>query len=208
MPGNTAYFGLLEICNPKAGETVVVNGAAGAVGSLVGQIAKIKGCRVIGFAGSDEKVAWLKNECGFDFAFNYKTEDTKAVLGKAAPKGVDCFFDNVGGEDAHVVMRHMNNYGRVACCGAISGYNATGEEPAKASTIQGTVVSKQLKMEGFLVGLRWDNRWNEGLEQMAKWIAEDKIKVKETVVKGFENTPEAFIGLFTGKNTGKMVVKV
>merc|ERR1719433_1965285 len=126
MPGCTAYFGFLELCQPKSGETVVVNGAAGAVGSLVGQIAKIKGCKVIGFAGSDKKCEWLTKELGFDKAYNYKTTDVDEVLKEGAPNGVDCFFDNVGGIDAtKVINNHMNTFGRISGCGAISGYNAT-----------------------------------------------------------------------------------
>lgn len=124
MPGNTAYFGLLELCKPKEGETVVVTGAAGAVGSVVGQIAKIKGCKVIGFAGSQEKCDYLVKELGFDYAFNYKTDDIKESLKKAAPKGVDCYFDNVGGEISSTIIGHMNLYGRIAVCGSISAYNS------------------------------------------------------------------------------------
>merc|ERR1719270_2147519 len=206
MPGNTAYFGLLELCQPKAGETVVVNGAAGAVGSLVGQIAKIKGCKVIGFAGSDQKCEWLTKELGFDKAYNYKTTDVDEVLKEGAPNGVDCFFDNVGGIDATKIMNnHMNTFGRIAGCGEISGYNAT--EPLMLPSIQGAMVFKQLKYEG-LVAFRWLNRWMEGIQQMAQWIKEGKVKSKETVVNGFENMPEAFKGLFTGANVGKMVVKI
>merc|ERR1712012_742152 len=141
MPGNTAYFGLLELCQPKAGETVVVNGAAGAVGSLVGQIAKIKGCKVIGFAGSDQKCEWLTKELGFDKAYNYKTTDVDKVLKEGAPNGVDCFFDNVGGLDAtKVINNHMNTFGRISGCGAISVYND--KEPLQIPSIQGSMVFK------------------------------------------------------------------
>jgi len=206
MPGNTAYFGLLELCQPKAGETVVVNGAAGAVGSLVGQIAKIKGCKVIGFAGSDQKCEWLTKELGFDKAYNYKTTDVDKVLKEGAPNGVDCFFDNVGGLDAtKVINNHMNTFGRISGCGAISGYNAT--EPVLVPSTQGAMVFKQLRYEGFIVR-RWLPRWFEGIQQMAQWIAQGKVKAEETVVEGFEKMPEAFNGLFTGANTGKMVVKI
>merc|ERR1719445_2703567 len=206
MPGNTAYFGLLELCQPKAGETVVVNGAAGAVGSLVGQIAKIKGCKVIGFAGSDKKCEWLTKDLGFDKAYNYKTTDVDKVLKEGAPNGVDCFFDNVGGLDAtKVINNHMNTFGRISGCGAISGYNAT--EPVLVPSTQGAMVFKQLRYEGFIVR-RWLPRWFEGIQQMAQWIAEGKIKAEETVVEGFEKMPEAFNGLFTGANVGKMVVKI
>merc|ERR1712001_496569 len=189
MPGCTAYFGFLEICQPKSGETVVVNGAAGAVGSLVGQIAKIKGCHVIGFAGSDEKCEWLTKELGFDKAYNYKTTDVDKVLKEGAPDGVDCFFDNVGGIDAtKIINNHMNTFGRISGCGAISGYNAT--EPLLVPSTQGAMVFKQLRHEGFIVS-RWLPRWFEGIQQMAQWIKEGKVKTEETVVDGFEKMPEA-----------------
>jgi len=204
MPGNTAYFGLLEICKPKAGETVVVSGAAGAVGSLVGQIAKIKGCKVIGYAGTDEKCKWLK-ELGFDEAFNYKKVGVAESLSKAAPKGVDCYFDNVGGEMTAAVMSLMNTYGRVAVCGAISHYNDVGGY-SKVTDILPLCVFKELKVEGFLVP-RWIERWMEGVTAMAGWIMKGDIKARETVVEGFEKMPVAFMGLFTGDNIGKMVVK-
>merc|ERR1719433_2677154 len=167
MPGNTAYFGLLELCQPKAGETVVVNGAAGAVGSLVGQIAKIKGCKVVGYAGSDAKVEWLKRDLGFDHAFNYKTVPVQESLKKGAPNGVDCFFENVGNADSSAIIGAMNNFGRIACCGCISTYNEK-EQPSVPATTW-AMVSKQLKMEGFLVN-RWNDRWMEGVLQMAQWI--------------------------------------
>jgi len=205
MPGNTAYFGFLELCQPKEGETVVVNGAAGAVGSLVGQIAKIKGCKVIGFAGTDEKCDWLTKELGFDKAYNYKTTSVDEALKDGAPNGVDCFFDNVGGVDASIVINnHMNTFGRISGCGAISVYND--KEPKMIPSIQGSMVFKQLRYEGFIVS-RWLERWMEGIMQMAQWMREGKIKTEETVVEGFENMPEAFKGLFTGANKGKMVVK-
>merc|ERR1719228_2544649 len=205
MPGNTAYFGLLEICKPKAGETVVVSGAAGAVGSLVGQIAKIKGCKVIGYAGTDQKCEWLKS-LGFDFAFNYKTSDVAETLKTAAPSGVDCYFDNVGGEMSAAVMGAMNTRGRVSVCGAISHYNDVGGY-TKTTDILPLCVFKELRVEGFLVGRRMA-RWMEGISAMANWIRNGDIKVEETVVEGFKNTPEAFMGLFTGKNIGKMIVKI
>ncbi|KAG5684369.1 hypothetical protein PVAND_013604 [Polypedilum vanderplanki] len=204
MPGNTAYFGFLEICHPKEGETVVVTGAAGAVGSLVGQIAKIKGCKVIGFAGSDEKCRWLETELGFDKAINYKSENIEDQLKKAAPKGVDCYFDNVGGELSSVIIQQMNLFGRISVCGAISGYN---DQKITVPAPQKYFVWNQLKMEGFIVH-RWTDRWMEGITQMLKWIQEGKIKYEETVTKGFENMPKAFIDMLNGKNTGKAVVNV
>ncbi|CAK1551192.1 unnamed protein product [Leptosia nina] len=148
MPGNTAHFGITESLKPKAGEIVVITGAAGAVGSHAGQIAKILGCTVIGFAGTDEKCKYLINELGFDHAFNYKTVDVPTVLGEAAPTGVDCYFDNVGGEISYKIMRQMKQQGRITVCGSISSYNAT--EPAKVTIMQPIIAFKELKIEGFL----------------------------------------------------------
>lgn len=207
MPGNTAYFGFLDICNPKAGDTVLVNGAAGAVGSAVVQIAKIKGCTVIAFAGSDEKVAWVK-ELGADHVFNYKTANIREALTKAAPKGINIFFDNVGGAFTAEAMNHMADFGRVSLCGAISTYNDEKKEDPAALTgafKERVLLTKQLRVEGFLVH-RWFDRWFEGLNQMAAWVMEGKLKYKETVFHGFDKMPSAFIGLFHGENTGKAVV--
>ncbi|XP_071455332.1 prostaglandin reductase 1-like [Hetaerina americana] len=206
MPGNTAYFGFLEICQPKAGETVVVTGAAGAVGSLVGQIAHIKGCKVIGFAGTDEKVDWLKKDLHFDHAYNYKDVGVDQALKEAAPDGVDCYFDNVGGEMSSKILRHMNSRGRISVCGSISSYNASKNEEPKASLVQLPLISKELKMEGFMV-MRWLDRWEEGVKQHLNWINEGKLKYKETITEGFENMPKAFKEMLKGKNVGKAVVK-
>ena len=206
MPGMTAYFGFLDICQPKPGETVVVSGAAGAVGSLVGQIAKIKGCRAIGIAGADSKVGWLVNELGFDGAFNYKTTpDYSAKLKELCPKGIDCYFDNVGGAITDAVFPLMNVFGRMSICGQISQYNLEKPEPGPRPLSQ--VLVKQLKVEGFIV-VRFQNRWAEGITQMAQWLREGKIKYREDVVEGFQNTVKAFIGMLQGENTGKMLVKV
>ncbi|XP_045032342.1 prostaglandin reductase 1 [Daphnia magna] len=204
MPGNSAYFGFLEICKPKHGDVVVVSGAAGAVGSLVGQIAKIKGCHVIGFAGSDEKVKWLTDELGFDNAYNYKTCDWKSSLKEGAPNGVDCYFDNVGGQLSVAVRSHMNDFGRISVCGAISLYNDT--VPTLVPCVEPAMVFKQLRMEGFLVH-RWTHRFLEGMGQMSTWIQEGKIKIKETHTNGFENMPAAFIDMLKGGNFGKAIVK-
>ena len=160
MPGATAYFGFLELCQPKAGETVVVTGAAGAVGSLVGQIAKIKGCKVIGFAGSDEKVQWMEKELGFDKAINYNTADAQVALKAAAPNGVDCYFDNVGGELRSIIIGQMNSRGRVSVCGSISSYNDDPSQMPKASILQPSIVGNQLKIEGF-IATRWVHQWPE-----------------------------------------------
>ncbi|KAJ8922461.1 hypothetical protein NQ315_004408 [Exocentrus adspersus] len=203
MPGNTAYFGFLELCQPKKGETVVVSGAAGAVGSLVGQIAKIKGCTVIGIAGSEEKGKWLVGELGFDHFINYKTADLNKALSQAAPNGIDCYFDNVGGETTNAILSHMNDFGRISLCGSISVYN---KNDRKVSLELFYLVGKQLKMEGFIV-TRWLDRWLEGIQQNHKWIQEGKLKTRETVTVGFENMFKAFVDMLQGKNFGKAVVK-
>jgi hypothetical protein len=206
MPGMTAYFGFLEICKPQPGEVVVVSGAAGAVGSLVGQIAKIKGCRVIGIAGADDKVHWLVNDLRCDAAFNYKTcSDFAAKLKEICPVGIDCYFDNVGGAITDAVFPLLNVFGRVSVCGQISMYNL--EKPEPGPRLLPFTLVKQLKVEGFIV-TRWQSRWSEGITQMAQWLKEGKIQHREQVVEGFENTVKAFIGMLQGENTGKMLVKV
>ena len=206
MPGMTAYFGFLEICRPKPGETVVVSGAAGAVGSLVGQIARMKGCRAIGIAGTDQKVDWMKNELGFDGAFNYKTtSDYGAKLKELCPQGIDCYFDNVGGRITDAIFPQLNVFARVSVCGQISQYNL--EKPEPGPRLLSYVLVKQVKVEGFIVS-RWQSRWGEGIAQMAEWLRDGKLKYREDVVEGFENTAKAFIALFGGDNTGKMLVKV
>ncbi|XP_063770279.1 prostaglandin reductase 1-like isoform X2 [Pseudophryne corroboree] len=205
MPGLTAYFGLLEICNPKEGEVVLVNGAAGAVGSVVGQIAKIKGCKVVGSAGSDEKVTFLK-EIGFDEAFNYKTVNSlEEALKKASPEGYDCYFENVGGKFADAAIPQMKNFGRISACGAISLYNEA--VIPSGPYIQPHIVSKQLRMEGFIV-TRWLDRYPEGQKQLLQWVLEGKLKYHEHITNGFENMPAAFIGMLNGENIGKAVIKV
>jgi leukotriene B4 12-hydroxydehydrogenase/15-oxo-prostaglandin 13-reductase len=206
MPGMTAYFGFLDICTPKAGETVVVSGAAGAVGSLVGQIAKIKGCRTIGIAGADSKIDWMVKELGFDAAFNYKVvSDYGAKLKELCPSGIDCYFDNVGGAITDAVFPLMNVFGRMSICGQISQYNL--DKPEPGPRILGVVLVRQLKVEGFIV-TRFQNKMPEGVAQMAQWMREGKLKHREEVVEGFENTVKAFIGMLKGDNTGKMLVRV
>ena len=205
MPGMTAYFGLLDLCDPKAGETVVVSGAAGAVGSAVGQIAKILGCRVVGTAGTAGKVAYLRS-LGFDEALNYREDKPYAeVLKRMCPNGIDCYFDNVGGELTDAVFPLMNTRGRVAICGQISMYNDRTNDAGPR--IFAEMVSKQLRVEGFIVS-RFAARFAEGTKQMAKWLSDGRLKYKETVYDGLENAPRAFIGLFHGENTGKALVKV
>ncbi|XP_063907828.1 prostaglandin reductase 1-like [Zophobas morio] len=205
MPGNTAYFGFLEICKPQPGETVVVTGAAGAVGSIVGQIAKIKGCRVIGVAGSDDKGKWLTQELKFDHYVNYKDKDFEKKLAEAAPDGIDCYFDNVGGDLANKIMRQMNLFGRVSVCGVSSAYN--NKDGAKADVVQFAVLFKQLKVEGFIF-TRWLDRWFEGVLQNKQWIKEGKLVYRESVRQGFENMFDVFVEVLKGDNVGKAIVKV
>ena len=206
MPGLTAYFGLLDIGKPRAGETVVVSGAAGAVGSLAGQIARLKGCRVVGIAGSDQKVAWLRDELGFDAAFNYKTAaDYAAKLAELCPKGVDVYFDNVGGAITDAVFWHLNTGARIAVCGQIAQYNAA--KPETGPRLLGHLIVKQARAEGFLV-FQFASRYGEGLKQMAEWLKTGKLKYREQFVDGIENAPQAFIGMLKGENTGKQLVRV
>lgn len=206
MPGMTAYFGLLEICLPKAGETVVVSGAAGAVGSLVGQIAKIQGCRAVGIAGSNEKVSWVATELGFDGAFNYKTTaDYGARLKELCPGGIDCYFDNVGGPVSDAVFPLLNTKARIAVCGQISQYNLAHPEPGPR--ILGHLLTKGARAEGFLV-YQFAGRFPEGIAQMGQWIREGKLKYREQIVEGLENAPQALIGVLRGDNIGKMLVRV
>lgn len=208
MPGATAYFGLLEICNPKQGEVLVVSGAAGAVGSHVGQIGKhVFGLTVIGIAGSDEKCKWLVEELGFDHAINYKKGDVEVALRKAVPKGIDCYFDNVGGDISSIVIYQMKPFGRVAVCGSISSYNADSSSLPKSTILQPSFVFNQLKMEGFVVS-RWSNRFSEATQKNLQWIHEGKLRYRETITKGFDNMFDAFVGMLQGKSIGKAVVQV
>jgi NADPH-dependent curcumin reductase CurA len=206
MPGRTAYIGLLEIGRLKEGDTVFVSGAAGAVGAVACQIARIKGCRVIGSAGSDSKVRWLKDVAGIDAAFNYKSAGSlKRQLTEAAPEGIDLYFDNVGGAHLEAALTCMNRYGRVACCGMISQYNTTGPEAAPRNL--SLIVGKRLMLKGFIVS---DHRemFSQFYADMKEWIASGEMKWQETIIEGLENAPQAFIGLFSGENLGKMLVKV
>lgn len=207
MPGLTAYFGLLEICNPQPGETVVVSGAAGAVGSLVGQIAKIKECRAIGIAGGDDKIEYLTRELGFDGAFNYKNAPSYyEKLRELCPNGVDAYFDNVGGEITDAVFRVLNTRARISICGQISQYNL--EKPEMGPRlILTTLLVKQARAEGFLV-FQFADKYPEGLKQMAQWLKEGKIKYKEDIENGIENTPRAFMAMLQGRNLGKQLVRV
>jgi len=206
MPGLTAYFGLLDICKPQPGETVVVSGAAGAVGSLAGQIAKIKRCRAIGIAGSDDKIRFITHELGFDGGFNYHTtEDYGVRLKELCPNGIDIYFDNVGGRITDEVIKHINTRARIAVCGQTSQYNA--EKPELGPRWLSQLIMKQAKVEGFLY-TQFADRNEEALKQLSAWLRDGKIKYREDVVDGLENAPAAFIGMMQGKNIGKQLVKV
>ena len=206
MPGRTAYFGLLEIGQPKAGETVFVSAAAGAVGSIVCQIAKIKGCRVVGSAGSDQKVAWLLEIAGVDGAFNYKqVDDLEAELREHFPDGLDIYFENVGGRHLQAALAVMNMHGRIPLCGMISQYNDI--EPTPGPTNLSSAIGKRIRLQGFIV-TDFAERNAEFYRDMQRWISEGRIRWEETIVEGLENTPKAFVSLFTGEKLGKIIVKV
>ena len=205
MPGLTAYFGLLDIGEPKEGETVVVSGAAGAVGMTVCQIAKIKGCRALGIAGSDEKNKYLRDELGVDAAINYKNPGMKQSLQEVCPKGIDVYFDNVGGEVSDAVLPLLNHGARIVICGQISLYNL--DKPDVGPRPQPSLLVNSALMKGFII-TEYAARFAEGVTQLAQWLAAGKLKYAETIVEGFENTPNAFIGLFSGENLGKQIVKV
>ena len=206
MPGLTAYFGLLHIGKPKAGETVVISGAAGAVGIVVGQIAKLKGCRVVGIAGSDEKIKMLTDEFDFDEVINYKkSSDMKKAIQESCPDGADIYFDNVGGSISDAVISNINFHARVVLCGQIALYNET--ETPMGPRLQPMLLTRSVLMQGFIVG-NFKDHFREGIEQLSQWVKEGKLKYKETIIEGFDKLPEAFLGLFSGKNKGKMVVKV
>jgi hypothetical protein len=205
LTGITAYFGLLEIGRPVAGETVLVSGAAGATGSVVGQIAKLKGCRVVGLAGSAEKCAWLTDELGFDAAINYKIENARQAIRAACPDGVDVFFDNVGGDTLQAAIANLARRGRIVLCGAISQYND--EAPRPGPNNLGVLISKRGRMEGFII-LDYMDRAGEAIAVLGGWVMEGKLTYKTDVVDGLDNAPAAFSRLFTGANTGKVMVRL
>ncbi len=205
MPGLTAYFGLLDIGKPRAGETVVISGAAGAVGIIVGQIAKLMGCNVIGIAGSNEKVKEMVDTFGFKEVINYKTTtDLMAAIVGTCPNGVDIYFDNVGGEISDAVIANLNMKARIVLCGQIALYNKT--DIAMGPRLQPSLLTKSILMQGFIVS-DYKERFAEATEKLKLWLDEGKLVYKETIVKGFEKLPNAFIGLFEGKNIGKMIVE-
>ncbi len=206
IAGLTAYFGLLNCGRPQSGETVAVSAAAGSVGSIVGQIAKLKGCHVVGIAGGADKCRWLTSELGFDAAVDYKAEPVFKALKAAAPKGIDVYFDNVGGDILEACLAQMNNRGRIACCGAISQYDGA-PSPTGPRGIPGLIVVKRLIMQGFIVTDFNDQR-DRALADLQGWVAAGKIKVHEDVIDGLEHTPQALVGLLAGENRGKRMVRV
>jgi NADPH-dependent curcumin reductase CurA len=205
MTGLTAYFGLLDVCDPQPDETVVVSGAAGAVGAIVGQTAKIKGCRVVGVAGSDAKISWMIDELGFDAALNYKADDLHDKLAELCPDGIDVYFDNVGGAVTDAVVRRLNARARISVCGQLSQYNL--EKPEMGPRWLGQLIVKQAKMQGFLVSA-YTARFPEGLEQLTTWLRQGKLKYREDVAQGIEAAPLAFIGMLRGNNQGKQLVQL
>ncbi len=204
MPGVTAWVGLLDICQPKAGETVVVSAASGAVGSVVGQIAKLKGCRAVGIAGGKTKCDYVTKELGFDACVDYKAGKLNDDLKAAAPGGIDCYFENVGGEILDAALKRMNAFSRIAVCGLISQYNAT--EPYGVKNFA-SILTNRIKVQGFIVSDRME-LWAKALPELIGWVAGGKIKYRETIAQGIENAPKAFIGLLKGENFGKQLVKL
>lgn len=205
MIGATAYLGFLDT-RPRPGDTVVVTAAAGGIGTIVGQIAKIKGCKVIGLAGSDDKVRWLEKELGFDKALNYKKVDVLTALEKAAPEGVDILIDNIGGDVSGSIIRLINNGGRVCVYGSTSTY--TGAEEPKATILQPAILIKEFEIKRFVIWNRDYSKWQLAYSELINWITSGQLKVKEHVTIGFEKLPPAFVGLLAGDNLGKAIVKV
>jgi NADPH-dependent curcumin reductase CurA len=205
MPGVTAYFGLLDIGQPKAGDTVVVSGAAGAVGGLVGQIAKLKDCRVVGIAGGPEKCRHLVEDLGFDAAIDYKAQDVPAALGEQCPNGIQIYFDNVGGDILDAALAHLARHARVVICGAISQYNNSGVTHGPANYL--SLLVNHASMTGFVMSDYLD-RYGEAVQEMAGWLASGKLVSREEVAAGLENFPQVLLRLFHGENTGKLVLEV
>lgn len=210
MPGFTAYMGLLDIGAPQPGETLVVAAATGAVGSVVGQIGKLKGCRVVGVAGGEQKCRYAVDELGFDACIDHRVPDFPAQLAAACPNGIDVYFENVGGAVLEAVVPLLNPKARVPVCGLIAHYNAENlpEGPDHLPLFMGAILRKRLKVQGFIIFSDYGHRYDEFITDMAPWVEQGKIKYREDVVEGLENAPEAFIGLLEGRNFGKLVVKV
>jgi NADPH-dependent curcumin reductase CurA len=204
MPGFTAWYGLFALGRPQEGDTVLVSGAAGAVGSAAGQMAAIAGCRVVGSAGSVEKLAWLR-DLGFDGVFNYREQSAREALAELAPDGIDIYFDNVGGDHLEAAIGALRTYGRVVACGSISRYNDA--EPSPGPRNMFLVVTKRLRIEGFIIRDHYD-RFGEFVAEASAWVRDGRLRYRETVVDGIENAPKAFLGLLRGENIGKMLVKV
>jgi NADPH-dependent curcumin reductase CurA len=204
MPGFTAWYGLFVLAEPKEGETVLVSGAAGAVGSAAGQMARIAGCRVIGSAGSEEKLAWL-HDLGFDAIFNYREQRPREALAELAPEGIDIYFDNVGGDHLEAAIGALRTHGRVAACGSISRYNDV--EPSPGPRNMFMVVTKRLRLQGYIITDHYD-RFGEFAARAGEWVRDGRLRYRETVIEGIENAPRAFCGLLRGENIGKMLVKV
>ena len=205
MPGLTAYFGLLNICKPLPGDTVVVSAASGAVGAVVGQIAKIMGCRVIGIAGSEQKIDYCSSELNFDFVINYKKENVINKILEYAPEGVDVYFDNVCGEISDAVISNIAIGGRIAICGQISLYNL--EEASMGPRMGGTLLINQASMQGFLV-FQFKSQYQDGLIRLSDWVRKGSLKYKEDIIDGIENVPKAFIGMMNGQNFGKLLIRL
>ena len=210
MPGFTAYMGLLDIGQPQAGETLVVAAATGPVGATVGQIGKIKGCRVIGVAGGEEKCRHAVDVLGFDACLDHHADDFAEQLAKACPQGIDVYYENVGGKVFDAVLPLLNTSARVPVCGLVSGYNATNlpEGPDRLPLLMGTVLKKRIRMQGFIIAQDYGHRIDEFQQEMGRWVKEGKIHYREQVTEGLDAAPEALIGLLEGKNFGKVVIRV
>ncbi len=210
MPGFTGYMGLLDIGQPKPGETVVVAAATGPVGAVVGQVAKLKGCHVVGIAGGAEKCRYAVEELGFDACLDHKSADLDAELAKACPKGIDIYFENVGGKVFDAVMPLLNAHARIPVCGLIAQYNATSlpEGPDRLPQLMRLMLSQRIRMQAFIIFDNYGPHYPEFLKEMTPWVEQGKVRVKEDVVDGLENAPEAFIGLLEGRNFGKLVVRI
>lgn len=210
MPGFTAYMGLLDIGQPKAGETLVVAAATGPVGATVGQIAKLKGCRTVGIAGGSEKCRYAVETLGFDACIDHRAPDFAVKLLEACPQGIDIYYENVGGKVFDEVLPLLNTSARVPVCGLVSGYNATAlpDGPDRLPLLMATILKKRIRMQGFIIGQDYGHRIAEFQQEMGRWVQAGKIKYREQVVDGLENAPQALIGLLKGENFGKVVVRV
>ncbi|EKO3588256.1 NADP-dependent oxidoreductase [Vibrio metschnikovii] len=210
MPGFTAYMGLLDIGQPKAGETLVVAAATGPVGATVGQIGKIKGCRVVGIAGGEEKCRYAKQVLGFDECLDHKADNFAQQLAQACPQGIDVYYENVGGKVFDAVLPLLNTSARVPVCGLVSQYNATAlpTGPDRLPLLMGTLLTKRIRMQGFIIFDDYGDRYSEFAREMSQWLSQGKIHYREQIISGLDNAPQTFIGLLEGKNFGKVVIEV